>query len=368
MGTGQVLFSSCPDLRAPSRRPALWPGCGAPLPVSCAAPQDSEGAQRAPGTGRPDAGRWEPSRSARGQAGGSRAGAGPRRALPRRFRPHLRGCLPPAVRENKGGGAGRPRAPRWRAPGAPAAARSASARPVPRGRFRRLTCCASVSRARGGRAPRVQRPPSARAGGRVGPRTAASGRLVRQRVAPLTRARDAGPPTTFGRRECPARAPDPTPGARRELPCAPPAFQQPGEPRARAPGPGASSRPLPPPAAAPAPERAPSPPPPPGNSRAPERAPRPLPPERRGPPSARRAPPPLPAPSPQARPLRGPPSPARRAARPPGSLPSRGRHFPPKLQRKFASGRRRRRREPPSPSAGPGFPECMGAGRTAPGA
>lgn len=69
---------------------------------------------------------------------------GQQHAAPVGFRPHLRGRPRPPARANKGGSAGRAARSKMEAPGAPAAAWPAS-----RGRFRRLTCRAPVSREAG---------------------------------------------------------------------------------------------------------------------------------------------------------------------------------------------------------------------------
>ncbi|XP_040494166.1 atherin-like [Ursus maritimus] len=220
-------------------------------------------------------------------------------------------------------------------------------RPALRGRFRRLTCSDSASWAEGWRAPRLSGPPGAGAGERAGLRVAAPHRppTLRRGAARVGESR-ASTPIAGPRHWSRVRA-DPRPlppsgprGSLRARPC--------------------PERLLPryPPAAARVPERA-SPPASPTLRAAlwsPARAPPPARLEARA--LERAGPAPCPA--------RPPP----RAAPPaPGSLPGPGRHFPPKLPRKFASGRLRRQEhpDPPSPSACRGSPECMGAGRTGPG-
>lgn len=122
---------------------------------------------------------------------------GPARSRPLRFRSHLGGRRQPAVRANKGGGAGP--AARSKMEGAGDSDRSPPAppRPAPRGRFRRLTCRDSASRAEGWRTPSLPGPPGAGAGGRAGRRVAAQRPPTPRRRA-WSGARTPPPPTLRG--------------------------------------------------------------------------------------------------------------------------------------------------------------------------
>lgn len=289
----------------------------------------------------------------------------------------------PRSARTKAGAAGRPRAPRWRAPGTRAAARP----PAPP---RAGAAAAS---------PAAARPP----GRRAGAPGASKGRpALAREEGPEFASRSPAAPRPHGAARGPECALRPLPpsgqlwrGASRgalpqrqaaQVPCArrpSPPFHplgNLGEPRARTRIPGrrhrhrvrAGPRPLGTSPGRPRPERLwplrPS-----AVARVPERAPPPVPPTLRAAPgSPARAPPPargaaraLERAGPAPCPARPPPCAAPPA---PGSLPGPGRHFPPKLPRKFATGRRRQERtDLPSPSAGRGSPDCMGAGRTGPG-
>ncbi|XP_042831145.1 basic proline-rich protein-like [Panthera tigris] len=280
---------------------------------------------RTPGTRGPQVRARGQSTCVREQAGGPRTGAGPPGGRPPRFRPHLGGRRQPAVGTNKGGGGGP--AARSKMEGAgdsdrrpPAPPRPARALPpphlpplgLPGGGLARPEPPRAALRSRGRKdrsSPRGPRPP-------LGP--------TERREVRSARSAPSHPPGNFGGGRVGARSRN---GRRHRFPAArvPERAPPPGPPTLRA-APGSPAR-APPPA---------------------RRAARAL--ERAGPAPCPARPPPCAAP------------PA------PGSLPGPGRHFPPKLPRKFATGRRRQERtDLPSPSAGRGSPDCMGAGRTGPG-